>query len=101
VGDRSHLVQALSDVGQSRQELRENDWLMGIKQRTSIPGGLCEFDVPSYHFWLHQAPNSTARSRAMARAFPAIRDGIAIVLRLPCAKVEEYRSRVAVQGRLA
>lgn len=34
------------------QALRENDWLMSIKQRTNIPGGVCEFDLPSYHHWL-------------------------------------------------
>lgn len=32
--------------------LRDNEWLMSIKQRTSIPGGFCEFDLPSYHYWL-------------------------------------------------
>jgi cell division protein ZapD len=36
-------------VGQS---LRENEWLMAIKQRAIIPGGLCEFDLPAYHYWL-------------------------------------------------
>ena len=36
------------------QHLRENEWLMGIKQRACIPGGTCEFDLPSYHHWLHQ-----------------------------------------------
>jgi cell division protein ZapD len=34
------------------QSLRANEWLMGIKQRAGIPGGVCEFDVPSYHYWL-------------------------------------------------
>jgi cell division protein ZapD len=34
------------------QHLRENEWLMGIKQRTGIPGGVCQFDLPSYHHWL-------------------------------------------------
>lgn len=34
------------------QTLRANEWLMSIKQRAGIPGGVCEFDVPSYHFWL-------------------------------------------------
>ena len=37
------------------QELKQNDWLMAIKQRGIIPGGLCEFDAPSYHFWLNQS----------------------------------------------
>ena len=41
----------LEMVGRFGQYLRENDWLMAIKQRTSIPGGVCEFDVPSYYFW--------------------------------------------------
>lgn len=40
--------------GKTGQHLRDNDWLMSIKQRTSIPGGACEFDLPSYHYWLHQ-----------------------------------------------
>lgn len=40
--------------GKIGQHLRENEWLMGIKQRASIPGGTCEFDLPSYHYWLHQ-----------------------------------------------
>lgn len=34
------------------QTLRENDWLMSVKQRLNIPGGVCEFDLPSYHYWL-------------------------------------------------
>jgi len=34
------------------QSLRANEWLMSIKQRASIPGGLCAFDLPSYHYWL-------------------------------------------------
>ena len=41
--------------GKTGQELRENEWLMGIKQRSAIPGGVCEFDLPSYHFWLNQS----------------------------------------------
>lgn len=33
--------------------LRENEWLMTIKQRIGIPGGCCVFDLPSYHHWLN------------------------------------------------
>lgn len=40
--------------GKIGQHLRDNEWLMGIKQRTGIPGGTCEFDLPSYHYWLNQ-----------------------------------------------
>ncbi|MGB2833950.1 MAG: cell division protein ZapD [Methylotenera sp.] len=42
-----------SEATKLGQALRTNEWLMSIKQRTGIPGGVCEFDVPSYHFWLN------------------------------------------------
>jgi cell division protein ZapD len=38
------------------QPLRENEWLMAIRQRAIIPGGLCEFDLPTYHYWLNSVP---------------------------------------------
>lgn len=43
----------LASSGKTGQHLRENEWLMTIKQRAAIPGGTCEFDLPSYHHWLH------------------------------------------------
>jgi cell division protein ZapD len=76
----SQLFQASGKVG---QELRENDWLMSIKQRTSIPGGVCEFDLPSYHFWLQQ--NSDQRRHDLNHwlsPFAPIREAVVIVLRL-------------------
>ena len=41
-----------SDNAKLGQHLRENEWLMSIKQRTGILGGVCQFDLPSYHHWL-------------------------------------------------
>lgn len=41
-----------ANAGKFGLYLRENEWLMGIKQRAGILGGVCEFDVPSYHYWL-------------------------------------------------
>lgn len=35
------------------QILREDRFLAGIKQRFSLPGGSCCFDLPSLHHWLH------------------------------------------------
>lgn len=69
--------------GKTGQELRENDWLMGIKQRTAIPGGVCEFDLPSYHYWLHQRPDTRRRDleRWLAPFLP-MQDGISIILRI-------------------
>lgn len=74
------LLEAVGKVG---QHLRENDWLMGIKQRACIPGGVCEFDLPSYHYWLH-LPADTRREQLTEWLSPMlpIRDGLTIVLRL-------------------
>ena len=73
----------LSMAGKVGQYLRDNEWLMGIKNRSTIPGGVCEFDLPSYHHWLHH--ESGARQSDLegwlAPILP-IRDGIAIVMRL-------------------
>jgi len=41
----------LALTGKFGQHLRENEWLMAIKQRAGIPGGTCQFDLPSYHLW--------------------------------------------------
>lgn len=46
--------QLLEFSGKVGQHIRDNEWLMLIKQRACIPGGMCEFDLPSYHFWQHQ-----------------------------------------------
>ena len=88
------LSQVISDIerasgslfamaGKIGQHLRENEWLMSIKQRTGIPGGVCEFDLPSYHFWLHR--NSAGRGADLSAWFAPllpIRDASAIVLKL-------------------
>lgn len=42
--------------GKVGEHLRDNEWLMTIKQRVGIPGGCCMFDVPSYHYWLNLDP---------------------------------------------
>jgi len=73
----------LGMTGKIGQHLRENDWLMGIKSRAVIPGGVCEFDLPSYHYWQHQPPE-VRRSALLAwlKPFMPLRGGLGIVLRL-------------------
>jgi cell division protein ZapD len=73
----------LSMTGKVGEHLRENEWLMGIKQRVGIPGGACEFDLPSYHYWLHLDP-SLRRENLNEWITPLlpIHDGSSIILRL-------------------
>lgn len=44
----------LAMTGKIGAILRENEWLMSIKQRAGMPGGTCQFDLPSYHYWQKQ-----------------------------------------------
>ena len=70
-------------TGKIGQYLRENDWLMSIKQRTGIPGGACEFDLPSYHYWLHRpAEERIGHLAAWTGPLHPLRDGSAIILRI-------------------
>jgi cell division protein ZapD len=52
------LEQAIHQVyrlnGQIARQLRSNEFLTTILQRSSIPGGNCNFDLPQYHHWLNQ-----------------------------------------------
>lgn len=73
----------LGMTGKVGEHLRENEWLMSIKQRVGIPGGACEFDLPSYHYWLHLDP-SLRRENLNEWITPLlpIHDGFSIILRL-------------------
>jgi cell division protein ZapD len=85
-------------AGKAGQELRENEWLMSIKQRTNIPGGVCEFDLPSYHYWLQQSADQHRHDlQSWLAPFLPIRDAIAIVLRL-LRESGKTSSQVAHQG---
>jgi cell division protein ZapD len=73
----------LAMTGKLGQHLRDNDWLMGIKSRAAIPGGVCEFDLPSYHWWLHRSPEVRREAlEGWIRSMTPMRDAAAIVLRL-------------------
>ncbi|MCB1942021.1 MAG: cell division protein ZapD [Candidatus Accumulibacter sp.] len=86
-GALSEIEQAsaalLAMTGKIGQHLRDNDWLMSIKSRASIPGGVCQFDLPSYHYWRHQEAG-VRREALLSWLQPLLplRDALAIVLRL-------------------
>jgi len=88
----------LSMQGKTGQYLRENEWLMSIKNRAGIPGGVCEFDLPSYHFWLNRDPVQRRADLAgwIGPLLP-IRAALAIVLRLLRSSGRPERN-IAVRG---
>lgn len=88
----------LQMTGKTGQHLRDNDWLMSIKQRTSIPGGVCEFDLPSYHHWRHQDDERRRRNlHDWLWPLLPIRDALAAVLKL-LRETGKVSHHVAQQG---
>ncbi len=75
--------QLLALTGKIGQHIRENEWLMLIKQRACIPGGMCEFDLPSYHYWQNQQ-DSVRRGHLQEWLMPMlpIYTGLKILLQL-------------------
>lgn len=53
--------------GRLGHHLRDNEFLMTIRSRCSIPGGVCEFDLPGYHRW--QSMPATSRRHDIQRWF--------------------------------
>ncbi len=73
----------IATSGKTGHHLRENEWLMSIKQRSAIPGGVCEFDVPSFHQWLHRAAaERRANLSEWLGPLTPVYDALRIVLRV-------------------
>jgi cell division protein ZapD len=81
------LEQAIHQVyrlnGQIAQKLRKNEFLTSVMQRSSIPGGDCNFDLPQYHFWLNQ-PHEIRQSQMddWLQELNPIREAISLLLNL-------------------
>jgi cell division protein ZapD len=77
--DALHLNKAA--IGQS---LRDNEFLYAIRQRSSIPGGTCDFDLPTYHYWLQHLEVEQRQHQIMQwyQEFSAVRSAIDTTLKL-------------------
>jgi cell division protein ZapD len=70
-------------TGKAGQHVRDNEWLLSVKSRMAIPGGSCEFDLPSYHHWLSRdAGSRKADLQGWVAPLAPIADALAIVLEL-------------------
>jgi cell division protein ZapD len=80
IGTSARLRTISTRIG---QPLKENEWLMSIKQRAVIPGGLCEFDLPSYHYWLESPAEDRKQDleKWLGHVTP-IYDALAIILNI-------------------
>ena len=85
-------------AGKAGQHLRDNEWLTSIRSRASIPGGTCEFDLPSYHAWLMRDSSSRRDDlHAWIQPLHKFSAALGIVLRL-LRESAHHSTQVAAQG---
>lgn len=51
-----------SNTGQLGQETQSSELLNAVRQKSSVPGPVCDFDLPAFHYWLTR-PESTRREQ--------------------------------------
>ena len=92
--DSGRLEQILSDLGKLggqlhkiggpiAADLKDNEFLSSIRQRTAIPGGTCDFDLPNYHFWLQQPAQKRNRDLTdWLGRFASVGQAVQLILQL-------------------
>ena len=78
-----HITDIHQLNGQIAAELKVSEFLTSIRQRSAIPGGTCDFDLPAFHFWL-QLP-AAARQQDLLHwlgHFDAVGRAIRLILKL-------------------
>lgn len=69
--------------GQIANDLKASEFLVSIRQRSAIPGGTCDFDLPAFHYWLQQPAKERTRDLAQWLShFDAIGQSIQMILGL-------------------
>ena len=66
---------------QPGQNIRKDELVASIRQRITIPGGTCNFDLPGFHYWLTKPPaQRNAQLQQWLSDLRIIQEGIALVL---------------------
>ena len=84
LGELEVLRQAMNGDGRPLGlALKENEFLNGIRNRTAIPGGTGQFDLPVYHAWLTQPHAKRVRDLQLwLEELRPLRDAINLLMAL-------------------
>ncbi|MBI5451586.1 MAG: cell division protein ZapD [Gammaproteobacteria bacterium] len=84
LGDMERARDQLQSMqGQLALALRDNEFLNAIKQRITVPGGTCSFDLPALHLWLHQPhPIRLATLQGWVHELDLVRSTVDMILKL-------------------
>ncbi len=75
---------SLHNDGNSRgQELRDDDLLSTVRQRSTITAGTCNFDLPALHYWLQASADQRGNDlRNWLHSFDLLNSSVSLCLRL-------------------
>jgi cell division protein ZapD len=70
-----------SNAGQLGQETQSAELLNAVRQKNSVPGPICDFDLPAFHYWLTR-PESTRREYLMKwfSPFQVLEESVTMIL---------------------
>ena len=64
-------------------ELKFHEFLSSVRQRSSIPAGTCDFDLPNLHYWLKMPAQQRAQDlERWLSAFDIVKDAVTLCLSL-------------------
>lgn len=74
-------TQLYRSTGKLGQSLIEAELFKAVSQRSSMPGGSCSFDLPSFHYWLEQ-DGSTRRSdlKRWLQPFASVKTAVRLLM---------------------
>lgn len=85
-------------AGPIDKKLKDEDLLKMLLQRNSIPGGMCDFDLPPFRYWLNQSPGKRLDDiRLWLQPFRPLRNAIDVALELVRASTS-FEQQVAEEG---
>lgn len=72
-----------SSIGKIGQKAKKNSFLSSLKQRSSIPGGSCAFDLPAFHYWLTRPKQDRDSAiREWLQEFRSVEKAVQLTLKL-------------------
>jgi cell division protein ZapD len=79
---QTNLISRLqSNTGQLGQETQSAELLNAVRQKNSVPGPICDFDLPAFHHWLTR-PESTRREQLQQwfSPFQVLEESVTMIL---------------------
>jgi len=95
---KNAITNLQSISGQMGQSSQASELLSSIRQKNSVPGCICDFDLPAYQFWLTRTEQvKTKHLQEWFEPFSVLHKAIHLILDVLRNSVE-YSDEVAVNG---